>query len=125
VNEHCIEVQVDGASSWAMPILLSREARFDPAAGRAFFEYLTLSLLLVERRGGAARPLERDGEPVLVAFDRVGGLGDQIGRNTNYVIHAEEILASNFELLVLGAGNAPSPDVLERIRGELVRATGR
>ena len=125
VNEHCIELTVDGAKVWAMPILLSREARFDPAAGRAFFEYLTLSMLLVDRSGAAARPLQRDGAPVLVPLNRVTGFLEQVGRNTNYVIHAEEILASNFELLVIGEQGAPSPEVLARIRAELVRAVAR
>ena len=128
VNEHCIEVQVDGAGAWGMPILLSREERYDPAAGVPFFGYLTLSMLLVERAenaGATARPLERDGAPVLVPFNQVRGLVEQIGRNTGYVIHAEEILASNFELLVQGRDDAPSPDVLERIRAELVRSVGR
>jgi hypothetical protein len=125
VNEHCIEVQVDGSSVWGMPILLSRQERFDPAAGIPFFGYLTLSMLLVERDGAASRPLERNGAPVLVPFNRVAGLQEQIGRNTGYVIHAEEILASNFELLVQGAPNAPSPEVLERMREVLVRATAR
>ena len=123
VNEHCIEVTVDGAKVWGMPILLAREERFDPAAGRAFFEYLTLSMLLVERTGATARPLTRDGAPVLVPLNRVAGFLEQVGRNTNYIIHAEEILASNFELLVVGDDNpAPSPELLERIRAELVRA---
>jgi hypothetical protein len=124
VNEHCIELTVDGAKVWAMPILLSREARFDPAAGRAFFGYLSLSMLLVDRGAGVARPLVRDGAPVLVPLNRVAGFLEQVGRNTNYVIHAEEILASNFELLVLGEQGAPSPEVLERIRAELTRAVG-
>lgn len=125
VNEHCIEVQVDGSNVWAMPILLSRQERFDPAAGVPFFGYLTLSMLLVERDGASSRPLERNGAPVLVPFSRVSGLQEQIGRNTTYVIHAEEILASNFELLVQGAPNAPSPEVLERIRAVLASAVGR
>jgi hypothetical protein len=125
VNEHCIEVQVDGARVWGMPILLSRQERFDPAAGVPFFGYLTLSMLLVERGGASSRPLERDGAPILLPFDRLGGLREQIGRNTRYVIHAEEILASNFELLVQGASNAPSPEVLERMRAVLVDAARR
>jgi hypothetical protein len=125
VNEHCIEITVDGATAWGMPILLSREPRFDPAAGRAFFEYLTLWMLLVDRSGGTTRPLERNGAPALVPFDRVQGLTDKIGQNTNYVIHAEEILASNFERLVLGEAGAPSPEVLERMRAELTRAVAR
>jgi hypothetical protein len=125
VNEHCIQVQVDGSTFWGMPILLSRQEHFDPAAGVPFFGYLTLSMLLVERDGASSRPLERDGAPVLVPFNRVGGLQEQIGRNTGYVIHAEEILASNFEMLVQGVPNAPSPEVLERIRAVLVGAVRR
>jgi hypothetical protein len=125
VNEHCIELQVAGANVWGMPILLARAERYDPAAGIEFFGYLTLSMLLVDRTAmGAARPLERDGAAVLEPFNRVAGFFEQVGRNTEYIIHAEEILASNFELLVLGERAAASPEVLERIRAELLRAVG-
>ncbi len=123
VNEDCIRLTVDGADVWGMPVLLSREERFDPGARQPFFGYLTLSILLVDRTDpAAARPLLRDGEPALVPFNRVGGFVEQVGNNTNYTIHAEEILASNFELLVLGEQNVPSPVILERIRLELTRA---
>jgi hypothetical protein len=125
VNEHCIEVQVDGRSVLGMPILLSRAERFDPSAAVPFFGYLTLAMLLVERDGAAVRPVERDGSAVLVPFNRVSGLLEQIGRNTQYVIHAEEILASNFERLIEGGAGAPSPEVLERMRVELARAVAR
>lgn len=127
-NEHCIEVQVDGANAWAMPILLSREERYDPAAGVPFFGYLTLSMMLVEpaaNAGAPARPVERDGAPVILPFNQVGGVFEQIGHNTEYVIHAEEILSSNFELLVHGDAAVRSPDVLARIRAELERAVAR
>ncbi len=126
-NSHCIEISVDGEKAWGMPILLSRAERYDAAASQPFFAYLTLSMLLVERSSSptAVRPLERDGRPVLVPFNRVTGLFEQIGRNTNYVIHPEEILASNFELLVTGAEVAPSPQILERLRAELTRAAAR
>ena len=63
---------------------------------------------------------------MLVPFNRVEGFLEQVGRNTNYIIHAEEILASNFEWLVVGGDKPPpSPELLERIRAELVRAAGR
>ena len=127
-NEHCINVQVDGASAWAMPILLSREERYDPAAGVPFFGYLTLSMLLVEpaaNSGAPARPVERDGASVILPFNQVDGVFEQIGHNTEYVIHAEEILASNFELLVHDGAAVRSPEVLERIRAELKRAVAR
>jgi hypothetical protein len=121
INEHCIEITVDGAKVWAMPILLARQARFDPAAGIPFFGYLTLSMLVVDRGSTPATPALRDGAPVLVPMNQVGGFFEQVGRNTNYIIHAEEILASNFERLVLGEERAPSPEVLARIRAELMR----
>jgi hypothetical protein len=125
VNEHCIELQVAGVNVWGMPILLARTERYDPAAGIEFFGYLTLSMLLVDRTAiGVARPLERDGAAVLEPFNRVAGFFEQVGRNTEYIIHAEEILASSFELLVLGERAAASPEVLERIRAELLRAVG-
>jgi hypothetical protein len=126
VNEDCIRLTVDGADVWGMPVLLSREERFDPAAGQPFFGYLTLSILLIDRADpAAARPLLRDGSPVLVPFNRVRGFFEQVGNNTNYTIHAEEILASNFELLVLGEQDVPSPVILERMRLELTRALPR
>jgi hypothetical protein len=126
VNEDCIRLSVDGESVWGMPVLLAREERFDPAAGQPFFGYLTLSILLVDRTDpAAARPLLRDGSPVLVPFNRVGGFFEQVGSNTNYTIHAEEILASNFELLVLDERDVPSPVILERMRLELTRALSR
>jgi hypothetical protein len=125
INEHCIEIAVDGAKVWGMPILLARQERFDPAAGIPFFGYLTLSMLLVDRGSSPAQPVLRDGAPALVPMNRVQGYFEQVGRNTNYIIHAEEILASNFERLVLGEQGAPSPEVLARIRAELTRAAGR
>jgi hypothetical protein len=125
INEHCIEITVDGAKVWGMPILLARQERFDPAAGIPFFGYLTLSMLLVDRGSTPAQPALRNGAPALAPMDRVQGYFEQVGRNTNYIIHAEEILASNFERLVLGEQGAPSPEVLARIRAELTRAAGR
>ena len=125
VNEHCIEVTVDGAKVWGMPILLSREERFDPAAGRAFFEYLTLSMLLVDRSGATARPLTRDGAPVLVPLNRVDGFSGA-GRPQHQLRHSRrrnprvELRAAR-----LGRQTAPSPELLERIRAELVRAVAR
>jgi hypothetical protein len=43
----------------------------------------------------------------------------QIGRNTPYTIHPEEILAENFALLVRGETDVPSPEVLRRMEDVL------
>jgi hypothetical protein len=51
----------------------------------------------------------------MVDFDSAGGFFDQVGRNTRYLIHPEEILADNFVLVVLG-GEIRTPAVTERLR---------
>ena len=56
----------------------------------------------------------KDGKPHLVQFAEAEGFFEQIGQNTNYLFHAEEILAENFKLLVEG-GNIMSPEVIEKM----------
>jgi hypothetical protein len=116
-------VGVAGELVWAMPILYSRTPKYDVASGGKFFDYLMLALMVVERSGpsGAARPIFGPDGPTLVGIDRVSGFFEQIGRNTRYIIHPEEILAENVALLVLGEKKAPSPEVLKRIAEALER----
>ena len=41
---------------------------------------------------------------------------EQIGRNTEYIIHREEVLADNFVLLVNGGNDVPSPRIIREMR---------
>lgn len=43
------------------------------------------------------------------------GFLEQVGENTNYLIHPDEILADNFVLLVTGKKGVPSPEVVEKL----------
>jgi hypothetical protein len=60
-----------------------------------------------------------NGAPQILPWKDLPDLTAKIGRNTGYLIHAEEMLADNFALLVTRAANAPSPEVLARIREAL------
>jgi hypothetical protein len=120
-NEHCIRVQLSGKSVWAVPIL--HPPRFEEATGFDLNTLLVPSLLLVEKdSSGVARPIVGADGPLLVGIDRVTGLFEQIGRNTSYIIHPEEILAENASLLTLGARHFPSPEILNKIEGLLREA---
>ncbi|MGE5359812.1 MAG: hypothetical protein ACM3NQ_12415 [Bacteroidales bacterium] len=124
-NDHCIKVTIDGKDTWVVPILFAKSA-YDPGrGGDQFFDYMQFKLLVVERTGAEVRPAYAGNEPRMVDPDQVSGFFEQVGRNTSYIIHPEEILADNFAMLVLGQqAKAKSPEVLEKMRALLMKAEG-
>ena len=116
-NDHFIRVQLDGNEVAAVPVLFSRTPSYDAARGGEFFEYLQMQLLVAERVGDLARP---DGSRKLVPLEQVSGFYEQVGRNTSYIIHPEEILAENFAQLVLQQQDVRSPEIQEKLRRALV-----
>jgi len=125
-NNHCIRVQVAGAEVWAVPIIFSRTERYDVEQGGEFFSYMQSQLLLIDREGASpiAKPMYAGSQPRLVDFGQVSGFYEQVGRNTEYVIHPEEILADNFAMLVMGDQNVPSPEILKKLQDALTQKPG-
>lgn len=120
-NDSYITVSVDGKPTPVVPILLSKEEKYDPQKGGGLFRYLSFRLLAIQRSGGRWRARSRDGEPVLLDVGRVSGFHEQVGRNTGYIIHPEEIIAENFALLVTGKTDLPSPEIIARMQQILSR----
>ncbi|HSH94913.1 MAG TPA: hypothetical protein VK968_12260, partial [Roseimicrobium sp.] len=120
-NDHCIRLQVDGKERWAVPILFSRAEKYDVQMGGEFFRYLQFRFLLVERKEGisAVTPIRDGPNAALAELDSVTGYFEQIGMNTEYVIHPEEILADNFALMVLRDREVDSPSILKRLEQAL------
>jgi len=58
-------------------------------------------------------------KPMLVGIQQVSGFFEQVGKNTQYIIHPEEILADNVASLVQGDRNLPSPEVAASIQAIL------
>ena len=124
MNDYCIRLRVAGKATWAIPVLYSRTPKYDVKQGGEFFDYLQFEFLLVEAVNSAdpSTATYDDGHIRLVGPDDVSGFYEQVGRNTDYIIHPEEILADNFALLVLGVEKVPSPKVLHDIREILAQA---
>ena len=123
-NAHAILVEVDGKKVWAVPVLHASSATYDPAKGGEFFDYLLSNLLLVERIGVSGHRLIDGPKGRMVSFATAKGFHEQVGRNTGYTIHPEEILADNFALLATAPEGVKSPEVLERIRAALAIGAG-
>ena len=122
--DHCIRVTLDGVERWMVPVLWSRTADYDAAAAKAFFDTMEFRLLAVRLEGDPPRgvpEVDDAGAPIMGRPEEVGGFFEQVGRNTGYLIHPEEILADNFEILVAGERRPPNPQVVQRL-GELLKS---
>lgn len=121
-SRHTIAVRYRGEPVEALPYIRFPSERVDPRKG--FLSQLEVAWLLVDRQGTGCRA--REGPQARgVSPDELEGLYEQIGRNTSYLFHPEEILAENFALLVyrsLGRPlkGLPSPEILDRMRGILL-----
>jgi hypothetical protein len=125
-NDHCIQVKSKGEASWAIPVLYASTPSYDTAKGGEFFDYLVFKLLLVQKPDTAAgSPRYDTAHPQLVEVKDVQGYFEQVGRNTGYIIHPEEIIADNVALLLSGDGKVASPELLARLKTILMRPQGQ
>ena len=111
-----VELPFEKESIHVAPVLFSRTAAYDPQKGGEFFDYLQFRLMVVEKRDGRWSPVLRLGEPRLLEVKHVPSFFDRIGRNTNYVIHPDEILADNFVYLIQEKTDLPTPGIVLKMR---------
>ena len=114
-----IELTDDGETCWAAPILYSSSATYDAIKKPPLFQYLTFRLMKLEEHDGRWRPLLKVGEPILIDPAQSKSFADQIGQNTKYIIHPDEVLADNFVFLVMQTEKLPSPEIIERMSERL------
>lgn len=126
-NAHCILVHVDEKPVWVMPVIFSRSERFDAKRGGPFFKYLQFGFLVLERTEGSSRAaVVYDAErPKIISPRQMKGFFEQVGENTGYIIHPEEILGDNFALLFQKEAEVRSPEVLKKIRDILRTASAQ
>lgn len=109
-NRHAIQVEVEGKSQWAVPVIFASQDNYDPERGGEFFSYLELKLLIVDHTDPTTpRPVK------LIDMRQAEKFFEQVGRNTQYLIHPEEILADNFSFWATGKRRLASPEVVERL----------
>lgn len=117
MNDHYISLQVKGNEVLVIPILFSSTQKYNIDRGGEFFNYLQLQFLLVERHDNSSTviPIYDGRRPKFLDMRKQSGFFEQVGRNTRYIIHPEEILADNFAFLVLNQRDLPSPEIATKI----------
>ncbi|MCA9123370.1 MAG: hypothetical protein H6822_11025 [Planctomycetaceae bacterium] len=116
--DYYIALDVDGRHRLAVCLLHAPE-RFDPLQNRTFFQYLKFHLLAVEHEGDDWRLVQVSGEPLLLDPAQTPSFHQQIGSNTKYIIHPDEVLADNFMHLMMKKPSLPNPEIVEKMAKRL------
>jgi len=116
-----IEVQLDGKPVRAVSFLYARDAKYRPQPGDSLFRYLEFRLLVIDVRDGKSEVRLADGQPILIDPRSSQSFQKQIGQNTGYIIHPDEILADNFMHLVVGTQGLKTPELVARLKEELAK----
>ena len=83
-----------------------------------FFKYLNVGFLSLI--GDHNKKVELvDNKPVIYNFNQVADFFEQVGNNTQYIIHPEEIMADNFAFALLDKTGLPNSEILEKIKVKL------
>lgn len=108
---HYLQVSARGEQHDVVMVMISDH----PYEGGSFFGYIRKRLLVVE--GDDDRKVVKivGGREVLIGFEEAIDLYDNIGRNTTYNIHQEEVSAVHFEMLMLGHGPIADPSLVRRM----------
>jgi hypothetical protein len=118
INNHYIVVKVSGVSMGAIPMIYSRSTAYDVQKGGEFLNYIDFKFLVAPISSGAAAPDFSGKNARLAAMDELTRFFEQIGNNTQYIIHPEEIMADNFALLMTG-GTVHSPEIQKKLQEAL------
>ena len=111
-NDHRIKVKYRGQPAWAVPVLYAAVDKYDRKKGGEFFDYLEFRLALT-----SVADIPNNANASFVQVEEVEGFFEQVGRNTDYIIHPEEILADNFALLIVGQRSCLRRQFLQRYYG--------
>lgn len=97
----------------AVPILYATPEKYVAKTARKFFDYITFRLVVVDQVNGKWQPRMKDQQPVVLDPKKIEHFHEQIGRNTSYIWHPDEILADNFVHLLNKRQNLQTPRVTE------------
>jgi hypothetical protein len=116
-----LRIATDDGEFSVAPVLYAQVDKFDPQAGRTLFQLLEFRLLKLTREGERWMPALRDGQPELLDPRSVASFHQQIGQNTGYIIHPDEVLADNFVHLVFGTPDdkLKTPALITRMKTAL------
>jgi len=115
-SAHAITLKALDGTITGAPILYASVEKYDPKFEGDFFRFMIFRLILLERSPDGYRPRMKDGRPIVVDPKSLVDFTKQIGENTGYIIHPEEIIADNFVHLLQETPDLPTPRIVREMR---------
>ena len=81
-------------------------------AGGSLTDYLNFGFIPLNNQ---MKLLQEDNNLLIYNIEDVSGFYEQVGNNTQYIIHPEEILAENFVHAILNNPDLPNPEIKQNI----------
>lgn len=106
------------------PVLISKTEHYDPVMGGTLFKYADFRLMRLQQTAEGWKPQLMNDQAILLEPSATPEFHQQIGANTGYIIHPDEVLADNFIHLIFGTGNLKSPQVIEGMKKVLQTLAG-
>lgn len=117
VRNYYFATEISNRQIKVMPVLMAT-APYDEAKGGRFFDYMQLVFFEVETKGNSSVLVKKNGQYVSYTMQQIPDFADKIGKNTKYIIHAEEIMAENFKLMAVKQ-DVPNPEIIEQMQSIL------
>lgn len=111
-----IELESDDSLITVTPLTFAQNPIYDTSKPGGIFQSFSFQLMEVKKENNKWLPRILGGNPVLHSPRDLQDFWKKIGRNTNYIIHPEEIMASNFVHLIKDKKDLPNPEIIEKMR---------
>jgi hypothetical protein len=116
-NGWAITLTNDTISFRAVPVLFFNEAALEPRERLEFSpQLMQFRLMEVRQEKDGWKPVLSGGKPNLIVPETTPGFWKQVGRNTDYIIHPDEILAENFVFMIFNLQSARTPRIQTEMR---------
>lgn len=118
--KYVIKIKHNGKKEWATPILYTDPSKFDIHDPVPFVSLFKVAIALLEQSKDDKQKFivkrHKNNLPVLISPHAAQDFFEQIGENTGYIIHPEEILAENFAHMIRQTQNLPNPEVPKKMQ---------
>lgn len=117
--QHYITVSINGQKQ---DVALMLYSKIDYHKEFGMNDYAAVGLLALTGDDAHKQVLLKDNEPIIYELQQASDLFEQIGMNTHYILHVEEIAAEHFATLMSGE-TMPQQEYLTGVKNVLSTAT--